>query len=215
MSQAHTSFDVQKNGFNFDNYFIVPLPPKVILPVLGEIHINQFVYGLCGGMSFSSLDYFYAGKPTPDFPGVNSFPANYLTYLSDRQVDSMGISVIPRMIEWMMLDDKTVALNTVQIEIPKMKHQLDQGHPVVLGLVRGKGVSDPTTNHQVLAIGYDLDESTRELTISLCDPNFHRQDSTISLNLANPGQGIQIEQSTGEPPRGFFVINYTRQQPPA
>jgi hypothetical protein len=215
MAQAHTNFDVQKNGFSFDNYFVLPFPTTIKLPLVGEIDIKTAVYGLCGGMSFASLDYYHAGKPTPDFPSPAELPASYLTYLWDRQVASMGLFVIPRMIEWMQLDDKTVAGNTARNEIPKLRKQLDQGSPVVMGLVRSQGINNPTENHQVLAIGYDFDETSKQLTISLCDPNYHRQGTTLSMNLASPSQGIQAVQSTGEPLRGLFVINYQSQQPPA
>jgi hypothetical protein len=214
MTQARTNFDVQKNGFNFDNSFVLPFPTVIKIPLVGEVDIKAAVYGLCGGMSFASLDYHYAGKPTPDFPSAAGLHTSYLVYLWDRQVDSFGLFVIPRMIEWMQLDDKTVAGNTARKEVPKMRRQLDKGSPVVLGLVRAQGISNPTENHQVLAIGYDFNETTRQLTINLCDPNYHRQGSTLSMNLAAPSQGIQAVQSTGEPLRGLFVINYHAQQPP-
>ena len=215
MAQAHTNFDVLKNGFNFDNRFVLPFPTTIKLPLVGSFDIKTAVYGLCGGMSFAALDYYHAGRPTPDFPSVDDLPVGYLTYLWDRQVNSFGLFVIPRMMEWMQLDDKTVAGNTARNEVPKLRKQLDQGSPVVIGLVRSQGVTNPTENHQVLAIGYNYDETTKQLVISLCDPNYHRQNSTLSMNLASPGQGIQAIQSTGEPLRGFFVINYQAEQPPA
>jgi hypothetical protein len=214
MAQARTGFLVQKNGFMFPNRFTLPFPTTIKLPLVGEINLSSVVYGLCGGMCFAVLDYFYPGLPVPDYQRVEDLPSSYLLYLWNRQIDSMGLVVIPRVIEWMLHDDKDVALSTARYEIPKMRRQLDQSQPVVLGLVRAKGFNDPTVNHQVLATGYDFDEITRQLIIYLCDPNYPRLESTLSINLASPSQGIQAIQSTGEPLRGLFVIKYNPQQPP-
>jgi hypothetical protein len=34
------------------------------------------------------------------------------------------------------------------------------------------------------------------------------------MNLARPASGIKLAQSTGEPLRGFFKIEYTQASPP-
>ena len=76
-------------------------------------------------------------------------------------------------------------------------------------------MSDPTINHQVLVTGYDFDETSRQLKLYLCDPNYPRWESTLDMNLTAPSQGLQAAQSTGEKLRGLFLINYRTQKPPS
>ena len=214
MVPVHSKFNLQKNGLLFINSFTLPFDTKITLPIVGEIDLGKVVYGLCGGMCFAALDYFYAGQPVPAFKQPQDIPADYLIYLWDRQIDSMGVVVVPKVIEWMLHEDKDVGSSTARYEVPKMRRQLDQGKPVVLGLVRGKGISDPTVNHQVLAIGYDFDEALRQIEIYLYDPNHPGSESNLTMNLANPSQGLQATQDTGETTRGLFVITYQPQHPP-
>ena len=89
---------------------------------------------------------------------------------------------------------------------------LDKGDPAVLGLIRTKqGLGDPTHNHQVLATAYSLDDATKEMRITLYDPNHPGETPTLHLNLAGQRASFQVTQSTGEPLRGFFVVPYKRQ----
>jgi hypothetical protein len=215
MVQAHTNFKAQTNGFRFVNRFNLPFSTNVKLPIVGEIDLSKVVYGLCGGMCFAALDYYNVGRPVPGYTQVGQFPQGYLTYLWDRQLDSLGLVVLPKVIEWMLRADTDVAVRVCRYEVPKMRRQLDQGKPVVLGLVRGRGVEDPTQNHQVLVEGYDLDDATQQMVLYLYEPNYPGITPTLSLSLTRPSQGIQLKQSTGEVNRGFFVINYSAQQPPA
>ena len=178
------------------------------------------MYGLCGGMCFAALDYFHAGKPVPDQITVPAIGTDLYRYLWDRQLDTLSLPVILRVIEWMLRDDGDVARLTARREFPKLYRRLDKGNPAVLALIRGRGVEDPTQNHQVVAVGYDFDETTRQLTVYLYDPNhpydpnYPGQEPRLTMNLARPSRGIEAAQSTGEPLRGFFVIAYKPQTPP-
>ena len=69
-------------------------------------------------------------------------------------------------------------------------------------------------NHQVLAVGYEEDIITKRTTLFLYDPNHPGQTPSITMDLSKPGTGIKIQQDTGESLRGFFVIDYERQDPP-
>ncbi len=215
MAQSYANFSVDNHGLLFVNRFTLPFPTRVQLPLVGEIDLRKIVYGLCGGMCFAALDYYHAGKPVPHYTQVEDLPTDYLLYLWERQLDSLGLLVVPKVIEWMLRDDKDVALRTARYEIPKIRRQLDQDEPVVLALLRAKGISDPTVNHQVLARGYEFDESTRQMTLYLYDPNYPGTKSTLSMDLSRPSQGLQASQSTGEPLRGLFVIKYRSQKPPS
>ena len=139
MAQARTQFIAEQRGFRFVNRFTVPFPTRIKLPLIGEIDLQKIVYGLCGGMCFAVLDYLYAGRLVPDYEQPADLPKYYLRYLWDRQLDSMGLVVIPKVIEWMLREDRDVALRTARYEVPKVRRRLDQGNPVVIALIRQGG----------------------------------------------------------------------------
>ena len=215
MHQQLTDFDVQQRGFRFVNRFELAFPSTIPLPIFGEVDLKKIVYGLCGGMCFAALDYFNAHRQVPNYKQPEELPFNYELYLWGRQIDSMVPFTIPTVIEWMLRDDLDIAGRCARSEVPKLRRALDQGKPAVLALIRAKHPENPTQNHQVLAVGYSFDEVSKHLTIYLYDPNHPDLTPTIDLSLVRPSQGIQISQSTGEPLRAFFVIQYSFQEPPA
>ena len=215
MTPVRTTFTVANNGFKFVNSFVLDFSTLIKLPLLKEIDVQSIIYGLCGGMSFAALDYYYARRPVPEYTDGNALPKPFLNYLWERQLESLGLTVIPRLIDWMLQSDQELALRIARYEIPKIRRQLDQGRPVVLCLVRARGVSDLTVNHQVLSTGYDYNEGTRQFTLFLCDPNYVGEETRIGLNLAFPSRSVNLTQSTGEATRGIFVINYRSQAPSA
>jgi hypothetical protein len=99
--------------------------------------------------------------------------------------------------------------------MPKVRSRLENGQPVVLGLIRVHTGQSPTDNHQVLAAGYDFDDQTNLMTIHLYDPNHPGEEPSLLFDISQPSQGIKISQSTGEPLRAFFVISYKAKQPPS
>jgi len=212
MALVRTDFSAQDDGFRFVNSFEFSFEFK--LPFAGSIDLGHIVYGLCGGMCFAALDYFHAGNPVLAHTSVEDVEPELRNYLWERQLDSLSLPVIPRVIEWMLRDDRHVGRLTAGREFPKLRRRLDKGSPAVLALIRGHGVDDPTQNHQVVTIGYDFDETTRELTTYLYDPNHPGQEPSLTMNFARPSRGIDAAQSSEEPLRGFFVIAYKQQTPP-
>jgi len=216
MAQALTAFSPPDNGFRFVNRFELDLPVKFTLPLVGPLDLSQVVFGLCGGMCFSALDYFYRGESLPLANDPEQIDARLLVYLCERQLDSLSIPVLLKVLEWMLIEDEEVAGRMGRYEIPKLRRQLDQGKPAVLGLIRARGWENPTRNHQVLATGYTLDESSGHLSIQLYDPNHPGQTVSLELKPAPAGSRTRppgwITQSTGEELRGFFVIPYKRQK---
>jgi hypothetical protein len=73
-----TDFTPTRNGLHFSNSFVNPV---ITIPGVGTIN----TYGLCGGMSFASLDYYHPQLPIPTHT-----PATYL----DLRLSS-GISTNP------------------------------------------------------------------------------------------------------------------------
>jgi len=214
MALVSTKFSYQKNGFRFINRFELSLPIKFQLPFGASVDLNKVVFGLCGGMCFSALDYFNLGDLPPQTEQVKQIDFRLLTYLCERQLDSLKISTLLKVFEWMLMEDRTLAARLSRYEIPKLRRSLDKGEPVVLALIRVQNLDDPTRNHQVLATGYEVDPTAKKYTISLYDPNHPGKDVSISVDLSDPKSGMQIKQSTGEFLRGFFIIPYTASRTP-
>jgi hypothetical protein len=78
----------------------------------------------------------------------------------------------------------------------------------VLALIRAERWENLEKNHQVIARAYHYDEQSGRLKIRIYDPNHPNKEPQISINVASPKTGINAKQSTGEPLRGFFVIDY-------
>jgi murein DD-endopeptidase MepM/ murein hydrolase activator NlpD/uncharacterized protein YgiM (DUF1202 family) len=217
MSHVQTRFSPADHGFRFINRFELNLPVKFTLPLVGPLDLSRVVFGLCGGMCFSALDYFYNEDQPPQDSEVDRIDNQLFVYLCERQLDSLRIPVVLKVLEWMLISDQEIRKRMSRNEQPRLRKQLDRGEPVVLALIRARGGEDPTQNHQVLATGYSLDADTNTLTIELYDPNHPGKDPTLDLRLPRQGETAGpgwITQSTGEALRGFFVISYKRQSTP-
>ncbi len=211
MVLVKTKFSPPNDGFRFVNRFEFKFPVKFQIPLVGQVDLSEVVYGLCGGMCFSALDYFYAGEAVPGVSQVDAIDNKLFIYLADRQMDSLSIPVLLKVIRWMVSEDRYVGLRMTRYELPKLRRRLDKGEPVVLALIRVRGLGDPTKNHQVLATGYEYDSNSKRMVVTLYDPNHPGKEPTITMDLERPSEGIQLSQSTGEFLRGFFIIDYSPQ----
>jgi len=204
---SRTEFSPRFNGFHFANVF--PFSFEFNLPFLGRVDLGRVVYGLCGGMCFAALDYLRAGKPITRRTSVPPRGSALHVYLWQRQLDSFSGPVVPlKAIEWMLRTNDDVERLTATKEFPNLRAAIDQGNPMVLCLIRGRGLADPTQNHQVLATGYHLDTATGWVAIDLYDPNHPGEDPQLTMNLDQASEATDLVQSTGEPLRGFFVVRY-------
>jgi hypothetical protein len=164
-------------------------------------------------MCFSALDLFYAGMSMPEYIRVKAINYGLFSYLWKRQMDSLQSSTLFKLGKWMVYADSTLARRVTNEESMNLRNQIDHGEPMVLALVRVSGFNDPTKNHQVMAVAYEYEPTTSDLEIYLYDPNHPGQMPKLTMNLAKPSQGINIQQSSGEALRGFFVIPYVRKLP--
>lgn len=210
MENVQTGFLPAQNGFRFQNYFQLRLPVSYPLPFVGKLDLNDIVFGLCGGMCAAALDYFYAGIPAPTGNDPARIEKKLFTFLCERQLQSLSLPVVLRIIEWMMAEDADLAAKMIRTEIPKLRRQINRQKPVVLCLIRTQGMGNPTLNHQVLATGYEISADQKSLTIFLYDPNHPGEEPRIVTSLQKPG--FTISQSTNETVRGFFVLPYTCQK---
>lgn len=211
MSPMHTKFAARDDGFRFPNAF--DPRPRRALPLLKRLTPKQMVIGLCGGMCYAALDYQNSGLPVPRFQDVDAISSRLARYLYRRQADSMSPLLLLRLADWLVRSDAYVGRKTCEVELVRMRSLINARMPAVLCLVRTKGLSDPTGNHQVIATGYEETEDGH-LRIRLYDPNH----PGIEPELIVPEHwypGAVMAQTTGEPLRGFFVMPYRPAEPPA
>ncbi len=209
MNLKRTQFSSQRDGFRFANAF----EPRRFLPTaLRKRAGRQGLMGLCGGMCYTALDYQRVGLPTPDFRSVETLSGTLLTYLLRRQVQSMSPLMLLRLANWLLRDDEYVGRKTCAQELPRVRRLVDAGLPAVLCLLRTRGLGNPTGNHQVIGTGYEVSD-TGWVRLFLYDPNHPGQEPVILVPEGWEG-GATMQQSTGEPLRGFFVMAYRPLRPP-
>jgi hypothetical protein len=193
-----------------------------------EAELSKNTFGLCGGMSFAALDYFYSALPTPRGSQPPLGPP-LRTYLWDRQVHSFE-SDLARLCAWVILLKHLPSswpfrnpigrlLAWTEREWKTIKAQLDGGNPVPLCLVRD--TPDPFENHQVLAVDYTEGESPNQKKIYLYDPNYPydpretSNESALILEFDERLRSVRETRVERTALRGFFREAYTRHDPPA
>jgi hypothetical protein len=218
------------SGFRFPNSFPdVPLR-WIGIPGVLRMSIGHASNGLCGGMAFAARDYFERGQsPPPDTEPPGEGPL--FDYLVDRLFDSFDLPLGPaRYLELMnpLLGDGESFWSRLGVvphgrvrrmardEWPKIRAEIDGGHPCPLGLVRVTSTDpvDLKENHQVLTYGYQLDGGM--LTLRLYDPNRPgRDDVSISLQTRPAaGAGPVTTAPPGTRVYSFFRVAYRPAIPP-
>ncbi len=210
MDKVQTSFSVAAHGFQFPNDFELKLPVKFHLPLAGVIDLNDVVFGLCGGMCFTALDFFHARHALPKYRSHKDIDTRLLAYLAERQIDSLQISVLLKVIDWMTSESKHLASKMTKNEIPKLCRMLKRDEPAVLCLVRASRFEHAAYNHQVLATGFEMDKVSGKIVVTLYDPNHPGESPTITANWKR--KEFLIKQSSGEALEGFFVMPYKAQK---
>lgn len=235
-SVTATGFDPQTHGFGFTNRFLggavvaeltrqdrlselvgvqVPSGARLLADVAGSMSFWG-TFGLCGGMSWAALDRFLSGRPVPVTDTAPGPGDELFSELVRRQADSMrGHALIRKCLLWQLTPDTTpwwlfwvngVLKLTGRREWPLLRGLLDGGIPASLTLLRVGGAGDPSRNHQVVAIGYQEDGSSRQ--IHLYDPNHPLSRPHLDLEFDTRGDLVKCSQSTGEPVRAFFIWSH-------
>jgi hypothetical protein len=224
------SFLPSRDGFAFTNSW-PPAPAMSMDTGFGEIDIGNAANGLCGGMVFAVLDYWYAGK-TPPVTQPKPKSALY-KFLVKRIIDSWHVPVgAAQYFTWMNLPDGDVGFTafghhvtvehgisgrTISQQWPAIRADLDRGIPSALGLVtvESRNPAELGQNHQVLAYAYDVAGS--QVTLHVYDPNSAQDDTvTISFDTAHPTRATKFNHTIniGHPIRGFFRTAYSPAAPP-
>lgn len=213
MTSLSTAFNPNTHGFKFTNSFSFEIRQR--LPLIGEVNLADIVIGLCGGMCFTSLDYFHAGVPVPSIDAIPAVGSRLHNQLIFKQIQSL----IPphgviKVLSWTSEGDDFVWRHTAGREFGKLRTRLGRGEPAVLALIRADEGEDPKRNHQVVGHDIEFDEDAGDVAIGIYDPNYPAELVRLTLNRAEPRSDISARQSTGELTRGFFVIDYVRGSPP-
>ena len=156
------------------------------LPIALQLTLGDVGGGLCGGMVLATRDYWEAGvapppdrEPPPDGSAVRRL-------LVRRQLDSLGLGRTAIAFQRLAVaGPKARTAATVRAAWPRIRAEIDAGHPAVVGLLRSTS-ADPrrlVANHQVLAYGYTLDGAAGTLDIHVYDPN-HPADDAVRVRLA-------------------------------
>jgi len=193
-----TNFSPLTHGYYFANRFEF----KGISRIIKWVKSN-FIYGMCGGMVFSALDYYFDQNKIPDFKNSSILPLNYTKYLWKRQTESVSISVLLKIIYFSTISSVLSQRQSVKKELPLILDKIQDNLPAPIVIIRSNILQNPTHNHQVLVYGYEQMDNI--IHFSLYDPNHPQSNPTLNVNMIAP---FIITQSTGEPVRGFFLNNY-------
>jgi len=217
------------NDFPQGTPAVAGLPADISLPGGKSIAVNDASNGLCGGMAFTAVDYFMAGRRpppdrTPPEPGSPLF-----RHLVTRLVDSWEIPrgvlrylelmspAIPDAQSWWRFWATSRAKVMTRVAT-NLRRDIDTGRVVPLGLIRKKSWDplDLKHHHQVVAWGYDLLRDG--LTIYLYDPNEPDNDSvTMKLDPSSPSRPIAVAYDPPDPAFPvwcFFRVNFWPAPPP-
>ncbi len=218
-STAHyTPFRPQTNGFKFVNSFNNDFIPA----------LDWRTQGLCGGMSYSALDYYFSHMQQPKqvFKPANGTVLQ--RYLYDRQTNS----ILNNVERWAELGLNPGGSRDNEFfnwgletkpgsRIDELKSFIDHGNPCVLGM-QGDG---KTGSHQVIAYGYDMGRYAGNLgpyqtdfKIFICDPNHPGETRTLIPDTTRHLWVYKEEVGSNKADtwRAYFVDkNYHTVKPPA
>lgn len=210
-----TEFRPSVHGWAFGNTF------RYSPSVLGLSTPVAPGFGLCGGMCWTALDRYFAQRlpqaletPSPGEPLYEE--------VLQRQVNALAHGVWADIHAWHEKPDarrwlwqRHDAGSGSLAGYGAVRRSLAAGRPVLLCLIRVEGpFANPTANHMVLAWSHDHDRKAKRGRIRVYDPNHPtRDDVVVELALSRDEGRIAMSQSTGEPVRGLFVIDYDRPMP--
>lgn len=199
-----TLFDPRTHGYKFANSFQVS-------PEIFNVELGTWNMGFCGGMSAGALKLFKRNSPAPLDSNTPVEGTALFNELKDRQIRSLD-RIIDDIYEWQSSPDEghwnrkhSVGSRTKK-QWPILKEMLDADKPSMIVLIRVEGyTANMSKNHQILAIGYQFNPTTKDLIIETYDPNEANETNTLSMNLGLPNSRLNASDSTGARLRGFFV----------
>lgn len=209
-SELAVTFTAGSDGLNFGNSF------KSV--VVADITTG----GLCGGMVYTALDYFYSPKNVPP-QNYRPAPGTALRdYVYNRQVDSITRNAD----KWAELGFNPLGVRNEELwrwglekdgRVAELRKAIDAGKPVPLGLESCSGCG--VGRHQVLALSYELGaydaglKGYPNLKIKIYDPSFPNQ--TRTLRTSTQAKRWYDEADTNRAWQAYFVdAKYSTAVPP-
>jgi hypothetical protein len=221
-------FRPSKSGFHFSNREWRGLPViSLPFPPFGMVPVSDAKKGMCGGMTFCARDYYEAGLWPPELR-LNPSDLNdpLFQYIRKRLLESFDVDRTGK--NYLILMDPAYpdtdenflsslgmaegrSRVMVVSEWPKIRAEIDAGHPSAVALVRTKStwIFDIGQNHQVLAYGYRVNGATVQLWYY--DPNHPDDDNAyFSFETDNLGQTVDVKQHrwSSHKINCFFRIEY-------
>lgn len=194
---VRSGFDPRTHGFKFVNSFA---------DGYWQFGFLRFsTAGLCGGMSFSALDYYFSGATIPSqvtTPSAVNDPLGQ--YINARQQESVTSNLGGWAVQILNPDDHALNYWATHDEWTKLTATINAGVPAPLGL----GIYlNGGASHQVVAVGYR--EGAQERWILTYDPNSPSTEGYVYLAPAN----LHWRDHLGGDWRGLFVSSYTPRAP--
>jgi hypothetical protein len=204
-ASVKSPFDPAKHGFHFINDF-----PD------GHWNFGTLRFstrGLCGGMAFTALDYYFAKMATPakGDPPPSADHDVLGKYINARQQESVETNLGHWAPMILNPDDHALSYWSTHDEWTKLKNSINAGRPVPIGL----GVYlNGTSSHQVVATGYQ--EGAKERWIWTYDPDDRNQQAYVHLPPGALHWRDELKAIDPKWPdwRGFFVSEYHPKKPP-
>lgn len=215
-SSGTTAFNPEIHGFKFENSFKNALP------------FDIRTGGLCGGMVYSALDYYYKRMKIPEQDYRPADKTTLQSYIYSRQLNS----ITPNLDKWAEVGTNPGGARNNEFfewglkgfgggRIQELKEFIDKGKPVVLGM-QGAGGPNDGGGHQILAIGYemgryrgDLGAYKEDFKIKVYDPNYPDKIMTLVPDL-NKKVYYYSNLDKRKEWRTYFVDKkYTLKQPPS
>jgi hypothetical protein len=214
------------HGFAFTNHWPDEHITSITLPdPFGDILIGNAAWGLCGGMSFASRDYFEAHMwaPTPSTnPTGEGDPL--FDYIVQRLGQSLNVGDAADFVKYADpvypdTDDPTLGdgRNWVMAHVafPAIRDVIDSGQPCPIGVVIGHLPNVTGIGHQVCVYAYQL--SGQNLVLWVYDPNSPGNDNiTMQLDISRTDQALINVHSTINVPHApicFFTQSYEQRSP--
>ena len=204
-SNAIAGFLPSSHGLHFANRYAPG--PTVRLGMLDPrlVGVGDAKDGLCGGMSWFVRERFEAGQPIPPDTTAPDNGSPLFRTIVRRQVQSLDWLRGPLRF-WLAagMSPDRLRRRTLDGEWPRIRASIDGGRIAMVGLVRHRGWNPfaLSSDHTVLAFGYETAGPSGPTTIRLYDPNWpDRDDVTLTL------MGAGFLQSTGEPLFGLIRLS--------
>jgi hypothetical protein len=210
-----------KQGFAFANSWPSMHITSITLPdPFGDILVGNAAWGLCGGMSFASRDYFEAKQLAPAQTTNPTGEGDPLfDYIVRRLAQSLNTGDAADFVKFADpaypdTDDPTLGdgrnWQMARVAWPGIRNVISSGHPCPIGIVIGYLPNVTSLGHQVCVYAYQLQQQM--LTLWVYDCNSPRNDSiTIILDISQTSDQLINVQSRVNVPHSivcFFTQSY-------